>query len=867
MEAPPARQRSSTTASTMSTVLNPSLVSELKDLIGNLSESSSTVPKPPTVNTLRGQCDDLQRIRQILVDNGATSQAKDAFRHSGGFVGLLEVLRPLSGVYHPTQLSRDIRTQIFELIKAALDVLNEALHVHSGNRRFFTKRVEDGGWHALEQELASIGIFGAVQDSDEGLQEAQEQLFGLLLGFALAEESIIPIFRSVGSAQSTDSSDQNESIAKHLQHYLSGIEIVQNPEIIPAMVNFCKVLLKDDRSGKQNFLCYAVSMALKELASSSIRNKTSMHASGVLSLLLPLVLEDLEPSPSQKCLRDLADILISCGISKLSDARFLFQKAAVSGDAAEFLSQGLATSRTPPYIQFDLTRHGYSSIELPTLGQPFPPGSPSNGYSISAWIRIDSFDSDVHTTLFGAYDSTQTCFILAYLEKDSHHFILQTSIKAAKPSVRFRSVVFKPGAWYHIAIVHRRPRTTSSSRASLFVDGVFMEQTKCQYPSNPPPSNASTDSFASLSSNASKTTTVQAFLGTPQDLAIRLGRNVIFSRWSLASFHLFQDTLSDEFIAVIEKLGPRYNGNFQDCLGGFQTYRASAELNRLNELLHPNQEDKSDIITAIRQKGSMLSPENRLYLSFLPAAVLDNEDRNHINEARLIRSLSKDAARMMQRLIRAGGNSVIINGAIPSFNEALTLPQGVGILTGDPVVLVPQALDDACWRTAGSAAVCLRLLELARNKDDVLRAVDILFKSIEGSWRNSESMERDNGFGVLAATIREKLGFGSIYEEKGQGRPAVVAVDPSEREELALELLRRILRFIGYDEVHPDNSLIINPLAYRVLLVDFDTWRRTPIATQKLYYSQFVHFASRSNNHNFNTKRLVRMSKYSCSRL
>ena len=867
MEAAQTRQRSSTAASTMSTVLNPSLVSELKHLIGNLSESASTTPKPPTVNSLRSQCEDLHRIRQILIDNAATSQAKDAFRHSGGFDGLLEILRPLSGVYHPKQLSRDIRTQIFELLKATLDVLSEALHIHSGNRRFFTKRVEDGGWHALEQGLASIGVFGAVQGSDEGLQEAQEQLFGLLLGFALAEESVVPIFRSIGSTQSTSASDQSELISKHLQHYFSGMETLQNPEIIPAVVNFCKVLLKDDRSGKQNLLCFAVSVALKELASSSIRNKTAMHGSGVLSLLLPLVLEELEPSPSQKCLRDLADILISCGVSELNDARFLFRRAAVSDDAAEFLSHSLLTSRAPPFIQFDLTQHGYSSIELPTLGQSFPPGSPSNGYTISAWIRVDSFDPDVHTTLFGAYDSTQTCFILAYLEKDSRHFILQTSIKAAKPSVRFRSVTFKSGVWYHIAVVHRRPRTTSSSRASLFVDGVFMEQTKCQYPSNPPPSNPSTDSFASMSSNASKVTAIQAFLGTPQDLAIRLGRNVVFSCWSLASFHLFQDTLSDELIAVVEKLGPRYNGNFQDCLGGFQTYRASAELNRLNELLHPNQEEKSDIITAIRQKGSILSPENRLYLSFLPVAVLDNEDRNHINEARLIRSLSKDAAKMMQRLIRAGGNSVIINATVPSFNEALTQPQGVGILTGNPVVLVPQALDDACWRTAGSAAVCLRLLELARNKDAVLRAVDILFKSIEGSWRNSEAMERDNGFGVLAAILREKLGFGSIFEERGQARPAVVSVDPPEREELALELLRRILQFIGYDEVHPDNSLIINPLAYRVLLVDFDTWRRTPIATQKLYYSQFVHFASRSNNQSFNTKRLMRMSKSYCFRL
>lgn len=858
MEALPYRQRSSTSASAVPNGLNPSLLSELQELVVKVSKSSSSSPRPPTIDFIRVQCQELQKIRQILIDTAATSQTKDAFRHCGGFNGLIGVLRPLCGIYTPKDLTREDQTQVLELMKACLDVLSETLRDHSGNRRFFAKRVEDGGWQALEQIIADIGVLGPSAEAEEG----QEHLFGLLLAFALSEEAVVPIFRSIKKEDGTTSTS-TENIAEHLRRHLTGKETLQNAEIVPCMVSFCKLLLKGSDSATKEVLARAVILSLKELSSSSIRNNVAMHGSGVLSLILPLALEELEPSSSREALRELADILIGCGISELDDARCIFRKAATSEDAANFLQHGLVASRTPPFIQFDLSQYGYSSIELPTLGQSFPPASPSNGYTFAGWIRVDSFDPDIHTTLFGAYDASQTCFILTYLEKDSHQFILQTSLKPAHNiSVRFRSVTFKPGLWYHIALVHRRPKATSSSRAALFVNGEFVEQAKCQYPSLPPPTNTSTESFASLGSNAAKNTAIEAFLGTPQNLAIRLGRDVVSSRWSLASFHLWQDALSDEHIVVVEKLGPRYNGNFQDCLGGFQTYRASAELNRLNERLHPNQEEKSDIITAIRQKGSMLSPESRLYLSFLPAAVLDNEDRNHVNEARLIKSLSKDAARMMQRLIRAGGNSVIINGAIPSFNEALTQPHGVGILTGNPVVLVPQALDDAFWRVAGSAAVSLRLIELARTKDAVLRATDILFKSVEASWRNSEAMERENGFGVLAGILREKLGFGSPFEERGYGRPSSAAVEQSEREELALELLRLILRFVGYDEEHPENSLIINPLAYRVLLVDFDTWRRTPIATQKLYYSQFVHFASKSVDHKFNTKRLVRMREY-----
>ena len=861
MEALPQRQRSSTNASAMSTAANPSLVSELQALVNSLAEATANTVHPPTLEALQLQCEDLHRIRRLLVENAGTNQAKDAFRQSRGFTGLLKVFRPLAGIYNPRHLSRDERTQIFEVVKGSLEVLSEALNEHSGNRRYFGKRVEDGGWHALEEAIASIGVFGASVDHDTGVEEGQEQLFGLLLAFALGEESISPIFRGLASRAAEASAKNPDELAKHLRRYLTGKETLQNPDIIPAIVRFCKLMLQENNKSAKNHLPLAVLLALKHIASSSIRNRVAMHGTQVLSMILPLVFEELKPSECRRCLLDLADFLISCGINQLNDACYLFRQASLSDEAAEFVSRAMLTSRTPPFIQFDLSMHGYSSIELPTLGHSFPPGSSSNGYTFCAWFRVDDYDSDVHTTIFGSYDSTQTCFILAYLEKDSHHLILQTSVKQPKPSIRFSSVAFKPKTWYHIAVVHRRPKATTSSRANLFVNGVFMEQKKCQYPCNPPPQNSSTESFASLSSNTPKSSAIQAFLGTPQDLAVRLGRDVVSSKWSVGSFHLFQDALSDELIAVLSKLGPRYNGNFQDCLGGFQTYQASAELNRLNESLHPDQEENSDILAAVRKKASLLSPEHRLFLSFLPSAVLDNEDRNHINGTKLIKSLSKEAAKMMQHLIRSGGNSVIINCAIPSFNEAFIQPHGVGILTGDPVVIVPQALDDACWRIAGSAAVCLKLVELARTKDAVLRATEILFRSIEDSWRNSEAMERENGFGVLAGILHEKLGFGSVFEERAHGRPVPTSVDTAEREELALDLLRLILRFVGYDEVHPEESLIINPLAYRILLVDFDTWRRTPIATQKLYYSQFVHFAMKSRNQNFNTKRLIRMRK------
>jgi hypothetical protein len=76
-----------------------------------------------------------------------------------------------------------------------------------------------------------------------------------------------------------------------------------------------------------------------------------------------------------------------------------------------------------------------------------------------------------------------------------------------------------------------------------------------------------------------------------------------------------------------------------------------------------------------------------------------------------------------------------------------------------------------------------------------------------------------------------------------------------------LDLLRLTLGFVGYDFETPSRSIITNPLAYRVLLVDMDVWRFGESQVIVLYYSQFRTFAADSNYRRFNARRLSRMRK------
>ncbi len=260
----------------------------------------------------------------------------------------------------------------------------------------------------------------------------------------------------------------------------------QNPEIIPIIL---KLLLEEASQlnrQEDEAAILPTFAAFCYCAMSPIYNLATVHFSGSLSIVIPELPRYLALPSFRSLLWNLAEALIALGISTLDDAHLLYREASTSPDMSKFLYKALILSQSPAYIHFDLSLHGYASVEIPDLGRAFPPSSPSAGYTFSVWMRVEHFDSSSHTTIFGAFDNSQTCFVLIYLEKDTQNLILQTSISSSKPSVRFKSTKFEESRWYHICIAHRSPRKTSSARASLFVNGEFVEQVKSQYPADPP---------------------------------------------------------------------------------------------------------------------------------------------------------------------------------------------------------------------------------------------------------------------------------------------------------------------------------------------------------------------------------------------
>ncbi|PFH62827.1 hypothetical protein XA68_11608 [Ophiocordyceps unilateralis] len=856
----PRRRRASTSVSLQPTSDSFQLLCGLLDSLVD-DAASLGADGYPQVDSLVGH---LRLVSRHVVTSSSPAVADD-FRHAHGFESVLGALRHFSGYYDPRKRDESEMLSLFTLLGACLDLLSAALRDNSTNRRFFRHRVEGGGWEALEQVIASIGLGGAELDPWVSCNA-----FGKLLSFSLEDEGLDLLCQSVAQALRPEASgtlsrsedDEQwelilarsvENIGPAVREVVTPGTIVRFPEILRAVVSFWTAIPRPHGSSASPSSVLVLETMLR-IVSVSFYNRAAVHSTGVLSQLLRVAFGKGTwlAEPERERLLAVCRLLMALGVNQPADTQFLL--SAPGAEASDFCLEMMSEHTGPPFFQFDLSLHGYSSLELPSLGRAFPPQS-SAGYTFAAWIRVDTFDPSAHTTIFGLYDSSQTCFLLLYLERDTQNLILQTSVHSSKPSVRLKSVVFREQKWYHVAVVHKRPKTMVASKALLYVNGDFAEQVRCSYPRSPPLSNGSVESFATLNPSQSRTNPVQAFLGTPRDLAGRTGPGVVVSKWSLASAHLFEEVMSDDYLAVHYGLGPRYQGNFQDSLGGFQTYEASATLGLRNELVHPGKDENSDILRAVRDKASSLLPESKILLSALPTGTFPE----HVQflDTGVLRSLPRVSVRNLVHMSNQEGAPLAVNCAVSSLSDALMRTNGIASLCGTPIVALPSHLDENLWRLAGFTPLALKLLERASTAEELIRAVEIMFHCIRRSWRNSEAMERDNGYGILGMILRFKIGYGNYAS--GDAPISRLSISNEDRDSLAFRVLSLILDFVGYNHMEPIESFIVNPLAYRILLIDLDIWRRSANRTQELFYKQFVTFAVNSKHHEFNSRRLVRM--------
>lgn len=776
------------------------------------------------------QCDRLRELHVILIDtNHRHGRVKDDFRRANGFDTLLAISQNVALLWSNTGPDQSV----FELLKLSVGILSAVLLDHSANRHYFAKHANVNRWLVLQQHVVAFGTAIIAEGADGGAW--LRKLLDVLFSFALREDGDSKILAVSRRTPSNARSAENAELRSQSRRCILWI-----PEVLPVIAHVWSTILVNRRASSEEAflveLSYLVLEQFDEISEHSRYNTVSLNESGIFEVLVDLNADAHLETEELALLTRLRLRLLQNGIVGIHTGLQICQNALKSGRYLDLLEKGTQNSSEPAHFVFDLSLHGYSSLEIAALPKDFPPLDKGGGYTIMTLMRIDDFDDTCHTTLFGAFDKTQTCFLLLYIERESKRLVLQTSLSSDRPSVRFKSITFATGRWYHVAIVHKAPTVDDLGRATLLIDGHAVEKVKCGYPSAPPADSSRMATGARLNLPPGPKVDVQAFLGTPQSLAPQLGTGVLKSRWSVAGCQLVSRALPEELIFVYNNTGPNYVGNFQDSLGSFQTYETSTALNLAHEQLYAGAEDRSIIAKAVKERACLVNDENNFILNVIAAGCINHSYRASISAL----STPSQTYRAAPNLI----HDTFFNMAGPRSRDTWNMHGGVRLTHA-------LALSNHIWRLCGGVSFAIKLLEVATQEDAILQAIRVIFKLVNDNWRMSEAFEKEGSFPTMALLIRSK----SVLRRNSLQLESLANTENP----FSLRLLQLILENVGYNFKDPTSSVISNPLAYRALIVDSDIWRSSEGVSQKLYYKQFIDFIATSQHASFNIKRLSRM--------
>lgn len=144
------------------------------------------------------------------------------------------------------------------------------------------------------------------------------------------------------------------------------------------------------------------------------------------------------------------------------------------------------------------------------------------------------------------------------------------------------------------------------------------------------------------------------------------------------------------------------------------------------------------------------------------------------------------------------------------------------------------------FENLGGWIYCLKLIERSESSDTLLLNVKFLLKILKYHKPSETALVKNNGYEILAILLKSKKHL------------------------LTMDILDRILKFVGYNVLQPEESIIKSRIAYKLLILDFDIWEcssniQNKIVTNFLLF-QFTVFVQNSKYYSFNIKQLDGMN-------
>ncbi|CBQ68488.1 related to WD repeat and FYVE domain-containing protein 3 [Sporisorium reilianum SRZ2] len=818
---------------------------------------------------------------------------RDDFCQAGGFLVVIQLISTLDGTQPSSAEEEDHAVLRVEIFKLALSILSASLVQHPLNTKAFEATV---GWNSLLDaiEIAISGpvppdhVFGSLI----GLALADVSTYaGRIVSTRrfLADNAV----RSAGTQPSSSTSATEDLLTSRVRDQWTPVPSLVFPHAIRIMLQllFRPPSHMQPQSHVDPLDSIGVRIVLHVLlglVSSNRRNQSALAAVALTSVLLDAILPaddthatrsmpssistqtlQQRPSPSPHSpaaqtesdpaspggalqhrdllARILRHLYAAAGIPDKDGRRLLVYLAAAAAShpseahspphddrerGLDLLLDVANTSQEPNTVLFSMAEHGHASLAFSTLRRPFPPTTPSRGFTFVTTFSIERIEPSLPIELLTLFDAHRSLHVQLFIEPGTGHLSYATTSHASSPPTRFNKASFVTKKRYHLVFVHHHPRGGAHmSPVQLFVDGELVEEKLAPWPTH------SRSVATSASVHAHLANPVRAVLGSPPGFshdAAQSSQRTNRLVWSLGPTMLIDDALPNDLPLVLHELGPRYTGNAQDSLGRFLTYRASANINlRLDHIarrppaaasngasvLSEKELSNLPLVTAIAGRASDLVPEDRLYF-VVNAANTATFDRSSVSVSRS--STGSAAPSTSSDATKRSGSRVVLNQAVPLNREAIGSSFGLAKMYGEPALLVPQPLDEMIWKLGG-CAILLRL---------------IADSETPGMLAKTEDVERCKGYEVLGLLLHSK---GRLFND-----------------EIASIIFNAVGIDVGDDPAR-DEWLLVNPFLYRIVMLDFELWSQTTLELQRWHLSHFQVLLRTSRHRRFNAKRVAKM--------
>ncbi|KAJ3413074.1 hypothetical protein HDV05_008528, partial [Chytridiales sp. JEL 0842] len=404
--------------------------------------------------------------------------------------------------------------------------------------------------------------------------------------------------------------------------------------------------------------------------------------------------------------------------------------------SVDILIKSLRSGRTPDYLHFDMRVSNKGSIYIPDSGRSFPPAT---GYTFMTWFQVERFDSKSSVPIILMEDMENNVRLSIEVEESAPHRI---KIQTFKSTVVFEGTKIKEGLWYHLAVVHQKPRITSST-LELYINGALADRVKCGYLGHP--------------GSASK---IKTFLGVgPREV-----KPDSSTKWNIGPLFFIEETLLDSItIRSIFKLGCEFSGSFQSTAlkGSGATSTLDAKLDRMSptvgtpnkdSLAEPAIDDPSPAVIASTnliskmfsqmKSGGFSVPEDKILFSVIAGNAIDLLTNSHQLE------LNNSINNLLKDMPTEG---FLLNQQYGSKNCILLME-----IRGDVLVVCPNRFVDNLWKVGGILAL-IKLLESSFSSECLYKTVLLIVCAIQNIWRETDLSENQKYYEHFAYVLQSKL--------------------------------------------------------------------------------------------------------------